>query len=1046
MTAPWEHHRTSLTVGSVLFVLILLMAVGCGSGGRSNLPNPSSLQNEQGYVGSQSCQLCHGPYLPATFHGTYYQDWLQSVHGQTADMTPSDQTIVADVDDNNTNDFEDGFDLGTLPEWEQFTLAGGALGEFAPLLGFDAAKGVYNVTIGTRTFDVAEVAGIGRRRQTYQVEMVHSLYVLPILFDVKVRSWNPFVPENWYTWNDTNPNGLIDVGETITGLLYPTPAQTPITAGRTDDAWERSCAGCHWTGLESIAVNTDGELLALYSEDGVGCEACHGPGRRHVESSGGRGLTGRAIVNPTKLTVAQQRDICMSCHSRGVSVGAVGGLALDYPWRPEGAPFRPGQALADAFTIQEKPNEPIHPLQGGETHMGLPASQYGAWSQDCQDCHSAHDTTNLKLVRMTAATPNSGDRNILYTTCNGPTGSGGLMGDASDGDFTDICEVCHTQTSFFRNDASTPVTDHFNGERCSNCHKHHKGLLEPSGIGGENCVECHDYLFLEMRTVRADYRHLLADSAVNYPTSPVTWRCLACHVDHEIFEPGTNPQSGRGANLRTDILEIPTLTSGFGNTDFENSGNGGLCLSCHRTTWTKSYTRPDGSTTTPYIPYNAQVADQVAAYNGAMHGGFYRVLSTFENAGTNLFLASCSKCHDDDLDPKSNVNGQVGSPRFGLHLSTRSRMLSALGFDGAANPLEEEFCYRCHSKATDPIGGTTKTGANADWYNFWFMIDRAEGLWEVQQKAFTHDVASQSGSHRTIEGTSWNWNPASDRHVECEDCHNPHANGPPRTFDTTGLFAQPLNPTIETALTPYSIVWGVDVPLWPAPWNTPDPATAYTRVDNSTYIWQICLKCHSGYGYGASPPPGETDQAREFNPNNASYHACIGPSKTTYPPNTSFVGPWTKTSPVGCADCHTTDVKLGSQGPHGSAHEGILAGAFDDSTGQIGTENHLCFKCHDFDVYGRGGSAGAAATGFSGSENLHTRHASEDHFSAGRKATCFDCHAAVPHGGARRSLLIIIGDPAPYNNGSAALSGLDIAGWPASGNWIEASCSNSPCH
>jgi len=298
-----------------------------------------------------------------------------------------------------------------------------------------------------------------------------------------------------------------------------------------------------------------------------------------------------------------------------------------------------------------------------------------------------------------------------------------------------------------------------------------------------------------------------------------------------------------------------------------------------------------------------------------------------------------------------------------------------------------------------------------------------------------------------IEGSTWNWNPANNRHVECDDCHNSHATGPARAFDTTGVFAQPKTPGILAADTPLAKVWGVDVPVWPAAWTIPNPGGHYKRVETSTYTWQVCLKCHSGFGYGTTPPTSETDQALEFNPNNASYHAVIGASKSTTAPNSSYVSPWTSSSQMSCSDCHTSDDKSGAQGPHGSTHKGILAGAFASNTGQSGTQDHLCFKCHSFDVYGRGGSQSGSSTGFSGGgRNYHVLHMREEHFQANRRSTCFDCHAAVPHGWHRRALLIAIGDPAPYNNGSAALALSDIQNAPAPGNWRENSCSTSPCH
>ena len=70
--------------------------------------------------------------------------------------------------------------------------------------------------------------------------------------------------------------------EPILGVRFASPTDSPVTEGRTRDAWELRCAGCHVTGLESLEVNASGEYVATYREEGVTCEACHGPGSRHV--------------------------------------------------------------------------------------------------------------------------------------------------------------------------------------------------------------------------------------------------------------------------------------------------------------------------------------------------------------------------------------------------------------------------------------------------------------------------------------------------------------------------------------------------------------------------------------------------------------------------------------------------------------------------------------------------------------------------------------------------------------------------------------------
>ena len=68
--------------------------------------------------------------------------------------------------------------------------------------------------------------------------------------------------------------------------------------------WRELCAGCHYTAYDPY--------LETYVEEGVGCEACHGPGGDHVDS-GGSG----SIVNPAKLNSEDRDAICASCHTHG---------------------------------------------------------------------------------------------------------------------------------------------------------------------------------------------------------------------------------------------------------------------------------------------------------------------------------------------------------------------------------------------------------------------------------------------------------------------------------------------------------------------------------------------------------------------------------------------------------------------------------------------------------------------------------------------------------------------------------------------------------
>ncbi|GAB4337372.1 MAG: hypothetical protein Kow0089_08530 [Desulfobulbaceae bacterium] len=150
-----------------------------------------------------------------------------------------------------------------------------------------------------------------------------------------------------------------------------------------------------------------------------------------------------------------------------------------------------------------------------EVHSSATTSaKYGDWSVGCSVCHNQHrqDQNNLngsthgKFVRATielsrivdsALNPvKSGRKPVVFL---GPTGPKSF----ADGDSTrnGICEVCHTQTTHFRNDGSGSDQLHSNmgsvaGTNCMNCHKHTDGFTggghDSSQFGwAGGCENCH---------------------------------------------------------------------------------------------------------------------------------------------------------------------------------------------------------------------------------------------------------------------------------------------------------------------------------------------------------------------------------------------------------------------------------------------------------------------------------------------------------------------------------------------------------------------------
>jgi hypothetical protein len=109
----------------------------------------------------------------------------------------------------------------------------------------------------------------GHWDQRYLTKIDDDFYVLPRLWSVQSRSWRPYSTWAW--------------------------KKRP---------YSKYCAGCH-----SVAYDPENKI---YIEHTIGCEACHGPGRAHVNSSG----MGK-IVNPEKLSDDLADMVCASCHVRG---------------------------------------------------------------------------------------------------------------------------------------------------------------------------------------------------------------------------------------------------------------------------------------------------------------------------------------------------------------------------------------------------------------------------------------------------------------------------------------------------------------------------------------------------------------------------------------------------------------------------------------------------------------------------------------------------------------------------------------------------------
>ncbi len=518
--------------------------------------------------------------------------------------------------------------------------------------------------------------------------------------------------------------------------------------------------------------------------------------------------------------------------------------------------------------------------------------------------------------------------------------------------------------------------------------------------------------------------------------------CASCHDPHirEEPDPGYSIKF-----LRLNRFQATLPTGGA----FNESGDI-VCLACHDklgSAWAQSA--------------HASGAANETYKSGA---GSPAELREFP-ANLRVWEAACLNCHD-----AHTVQGARRLLREGTN---------ALGTPKSGGSAElEQVCYQCHTTAAQSI--LNDSGEVPDIQSD-FGLSRHMPIASADQQSGgeVHDVTDADLSEgRTLLGLG---NPLN-RHAECTDCHNPHRVLKNQLFTgagsgTEGTHAHGAGHT-NVASGVLRGAWGVepqysgasffDLPLGYTV-KQGDPGSGTSTAVGQPYVtreYQICLKCHSDYGYsdnnvyplGTRPNLGDssgatpsgtngltqyTNQAREVQApvghrgegtasggsggwasayatnNHRSWHPVIDSTgrdnATRNTAASSFEAPWASdvgTQTMYCSDCHgsntgtATSAPTGSNpwGPHGSSNDFILKG------GWSATDNSLCFRCHDQTTYSSASDQGSNTSGFccAGRGNLHNFHV--DRIGSIR---CMWCHVAVPHGWKNKALLVNLNDVGP---------------------------------
>jgi Cytochrome c554 and c-prime/Doubled CXXCH motif (Paired_CXXCH_1) len=309
------------------------------------------------YVGSQTCAACHADQA---------EQWQDSDHA-LAWTLPDETTVLGDFNDASIT-FQGVTARFTRQDSDFYVETQGADGEM-------------------RDFKVAGVVGVEPLQQYLLETEPGKLQTLDIAWDVP--------GERWY-------------------FVFPDQVRPPDDGLHWTGSYKNfnaRCADCHATGFEKNYDPETRSYASTQSEIGVGCEACHGPGKAHqawAQDPEGYDPALWPGLSPIGLTIdyaagdaETEIQQCAACHSRREAFG-------------DGNPT-PGTAFNDAYRLALLRPE-LYEVDGtivDEVYVYgsfLQSKMYAA-GVTCSDCHNPHEAA-LEL-----------DVNATCAQCHSPAGN-----------------------------------------------------------------------------------------------------------------------------------------------------------------------------------------------------------------------------------------------------------------------------------------------------------------------------------------------------------------------------------------------------------------------------------------------------------------------------------------------------------------------------------------------------------------------------------------------------------------------------------------------
>jgi len=368
----------------MLIVTIAIIAVvntQCNTEDKKNTQNTSNVYLNHSdtvkYVGINTCKQCHS---------NIYETFIQTGMGKSFDFATHQKSSAvfgknAVVYDKFRNFYYKSFWFGDSMFIKEYRLEG-------------------KDTTFSRIEKVDYIIGSGQHTNSHLCNRNGYISQMPMTFYTQKKQWD--LPPGFENGANTR------FGRSI-GL---------------------ECMSCH-NSYPDFVLGSENKFEAL--PNGIGCERCHGPGGAHVAEKQKGNIVDTSkyidysIVNPAKLPIDLQFDVCQRCHLQGNAV-----LKNDHSFYD----FKPGKKLSDYISVflpkyknaddefimashadrlkqskcfiktfdAAKASKELRPYKNGLTcvschnpHVSVKEKHSNNFNAVCTKCHSTNDDKNCSL-------------------------------------------------------------------------------------------------------------------------------------------------------------------------------------------------------------------------------------------------------------------------------------------------------------------------------------------------------------------------------------------------------------------------------------------------------------------------------------------------------------------------------------------------------------------------------------------------------------------------------------------------------------------------